>query len=81
MLGWELIGICLAFFPPSTKFHSYLEGYIYRHLDPSMDTEKVPVSHFAAHCQRRLDRISQTGPKKGLYKPTLEEIEQAKVQQ
>ena len=40
---------------------------------------QVPVSHFAAHCQRRLDRISQTGAKRGLRKPTLDEIEQAKV--
>ena len=40
---------------------------------------QVPVSHFAAHCQRRLERISQTGAKKGLRKPTMEEIEQAKV--
>lgn len=73
------MGICLAFFPPSMKFHSYLEGFIYRHLDPAVDTDKVPVSHFAAHCQRRLERISQTGAKKGLRKPTMEEIEQAKV--
>ncbi|KAK2154868.1 hypothetical protein LSH36_255g02019 [Paralvinella palmiformis] len=78
MRGWELLGVCLAFFPPSVKFHSYLEGYIYRHLDPSVDTAKVPVSHFAAHCQRRLDRVSQTGAKRGLRKPTLDEIEQAK---
>lgn len=78
MLGWELLGICLAFFPPSLKFYSYLEGYIYRHLDPSVDTETVPVSHFAAHCQRRLERIYQTGPKRGLRKPGLEEINQAK---
>ena len=41
MLGWELMGICLAFFPPSLKFYSYLEGFIYRHLDPAVDTEKV----------------------------------------
>ena len=41
MRGWELLGVCLAFFPPSVKFHSYLEGYIYRHLDPSVDTAKV----------------------------------------
>ena len=79
MRGWELIGICLSFFPPSAKFHSYLEGYIYRHLDPSVDTEKVPVSHFAAHCQRRLEKICQSGAKKGLRKPTMDEIEQAKV--
>ena len=39
----------------------------------------MPVSHFAAHCQRRLERISQTGPKKGLRKPNLDEIEQAKA--
>ncbi|KFP87342.1 Rho GTPase-activating protein 39, partial [Apaloderma vittatum] len=31
--GWELMAISLAFFSPSPKFQSYLEGYIYRHLD------------------------------------------------
>lgn len=37
--GWELMTICLAFFPPTPKFHSYLEGYIYRHMDPVNDTK------------------------------------------
>uniref|UniRef100_A0A8C4SHC2 Rho GTPase-activating protein 39 n=1 Tax=Erpetoichthys calabaricus TaxID=27687 RepID=A0A8C4SHC2_ERPCA len=37
--GWELMAICLAFFPPTPKFHSYLEGYIYRHMDPLNDTK------------------------------------------
>lgn len=37
--GWELMAICLAFFPPTPKFHSYLEGYIYRHMDPVNDTK------------------------------------------
>lgn len=37
--GWELMSICLAFFPPTPKFHSYLEGYIYRHMDPVNDTK------------------------------------------
>ncbi|CAE1321700.1 ARHGAP39 [Acanthosepion pharaonis] len=76
--GWELLAICLSFFPPSLKFYSYLEGYISRHLDPSCDLNDVPVSHFASHCQRRLERALQTGAKKGVRKPAIEEIEQSK---
>lgn len=76
--GWELMAICLAFFPPTTKFHSYLEGFIYRQLDTMADTEMVPVSHFAAHCQRRLEKICSTSARMGLKKPTLEETEHAK---
>ena len=30
---WELLVICLNFFPPSAKFYNYLEGYIARHAD------------------------------------------------
>ncbi|RXM97133.1 Talin-1 [Acipenser ruthenus] len=41
--GWELMAICLAFFPPTPKFHSYLEGYIYRHMDPLNDTKGGPA--------------------------------------
>lgn len=37
--GWELMAICLAFFPPTPRFHTYLEGYIYRHMDPLNDTK------------------------------------------
>lgn len=37
--GWELMAICLDFFPPSPRFHSYLEGYICRHMDPLNDTK------------------------------------------
>lgn len=40
---------------------------------------QVPISHFASHCERRLERAQHTGAKKGVRKPTLEEIEQAKV--
>ncbi|XP_069133981.1 rho GTPase-activating protein 39-like isoform X7 [Argopecten irradians] len=100
--GWELMAICLNFFPPSVKFYSYLEGYIQRHAEDIIDLpnvcaktqsmskldifqgyswiqfKQVPISHFAAQCQRRLDKTMQSGPKKGQRKPTLEEIEQAK---
>jgi len=31
--GWELLAICLSFFPPSAKFQSYLQGHIFRCLD------------------------------------------------
>lgn len=37
--GWELMAICLDFFPPSPRFHNYLEGYICRHMDPLNDTK------------------------------------------
>lgn len=33
--GWEMIAICLYFFPPSTKFSGYLEGIIAKHQDES----------------------------------------------
>lgn len=36
--GWELLAICLAFFPPSLKFFSFLEAYIVKHL-PDKDSE------------------------------------------
>ncbi|XP_076450484.1 uncharacterized protein LOC143286698 isoform X3 [Babylonia areolata] len=75
--GWELLAMCMHFFPPSTRFHSYLEGYITKHLDHSMDMPNVPVSHFATHCNQRLERIMQTGAKKGVRRPALEEVEQA----
>lgn len=39
--GWELMAICLAFFPPTPRFHNYLEGYIYRHMDPLNDTKGI----------------------------------------
>lgn len=38
--GWELLAICLAFFPPSPKFFSLLEAYIVRHLQDK-DSEAV----------------------------------------
>jgi len=33
MRGWELLSICLSFFPPSFRFHTCLDGYISRSLD------------------------------------------------
>ncbi|XP_063311848.1 rho GTPase-activating protein 39-like isoform X1 [Pelobates fuscus] len=108
-LGWELIAISLGFFSPSPKFQSYLEGYIYRHLDEVSDInitqriqeaqelktkknsksrkkrkqngdeeEGLPISTYAKYCYRKLQKVAITGGKKGLRKPTLEEIEQAR---
>ncbi|XP_013408982.1 rho GTPase-activating protein 39 isoform X2 [Lingula anatina] len=77
-LGWELIATCLSFFPPSAKFHNYLESYIKKHLACDTSCMGIPISHFAGICNRRLERISKSGAKKGLRKPTIDEIEQAK---
>ncbi|KAM6148307.1 rho GTPase-activating protein 39 isoform 2-T2 [Rhynchocyon petersi] len=76
--GWELMAICLAFFPPTPKFHSYLEGYIYRHMDPVNDTKGVAISTYAKYCYHKLQKAALTGAKKGLRKPTVEEVRHAK---
>ena len=41
--GWQLIAICLAFFPPSIKFRSYLEGYLWRHVEPLPANKGVSI--------------------------------------
>ncbi|MEQ2259031.1 Rho GTPase activating protein 39, partial [Xenotaenia resolanae] len=76
--GWELMAICLAFFPPTPRFHTYLEGYIYRHMDPLNDTKGVAISSYAKYCYRKLMKAALTGAKKGLQKPSLEEIHHAR---
>uniref|UniRef100_A0A3P9Q6Z9 Rho GTPase-activating protein 39 n=2 Tax=Percomorphaceae TaxID=1489872 RepID=A0A3P9Q6Z9_POERE len=90
--GWELMAICLAFFPPTPRFHTYLEGYIYRHMDPVNDTkgtiliaetlsfcfQGVAISSYAKYCYRKLMKAALTGAKKGLQKPSLEEIQHAR---
>uniref|UniRef100_UPI00398F5C2A rho GTPase-activating protein 39-like n=1 Tax=Pristiophorus japonicus TaxID=55135 RepID=UPI00398F5C2A len=107
--GWELMAVCLAFFSPSPKFQSYLEGYIYRHTDPAHDVkitqrikellemknkkfaksrkkrkqnieeeEDLLISTYAKYCYRKLQKVAVTGGKKGLRKPTIEEIRHAK---
>ena len=43
--GWELLAMCLHFFPPSTRFYSYLEGYISKHTDHSLDSPNVSALH------------------------------------
>ncbi|UYV67332.1 ARHGAP39 [Cordylochernes scorpioides] len=77
LLGWELIAICVYFFPPSEKFQPYLESYIRRHVD---DEGAGPEGHYAQVCSKRLERMARCGLRKGLKKPTLEEIEQARIQ-
>ena len=37
------------------------------------------MTQYARHCSVRLKRISRTGAKRGLRKPSIEEIQQAKV--
>jgi hypothetical protein len=76
--GWELFTIGLAFFPPSVKFRMYLEGYLWRHVEPETDRMGVPVHKFAQYCHKRVERMAITGGKKGIKKPTLEEVVLAK---
>eukprot|EP00096_Caligus_rogercresseyi_P014810 TRINITY_DN7301_c0_g1_i1.p1 TRINITY_DN7301_c0_g1~~TRINITY_DN7301_c0_g1_i1.p1 ORF type:complete len:640 (+),score=195.85 TRINITY_DN7301_c0_g1_i1:504-2423(+) len=85
--GWELLAICLAFFPPSSAFSHCLSNYIGRHRDPALDDFPdlgkwpihVQISHFAGICAKRLERIGEGGylvPKK----PSVEDIDQSRLQ-
>ena len=77
--GWELIAISLSFFPPSQKLYPYFYEYIQRFADETYDREDLEISKYSYACMRRLERIHSTGAKKGLKKPTLDEIELSKV--
>uniref|UniRef100_A0A3Q2CN96 Rho GTPase-activating protein 39 n=1 Tax=Cyprinodon variegatus TaxID=28743 RepID=A0A3Q2CN96_CYPVA len=84
--GWELMAVSLAFFAPSPKFRCYLEGYIQRHTEPNSDkkcesqteAQGLPISTYAKFCHRKLLKVAITGGKKGLRKPTLEEIDHSR---
>ena len=73
------LAICLSFFPPSNKFHILLKRYILSRINENINTSETPILVYAKICQKRLEKILQYGPKKGLKKPNLEEIELSKV--
>ena len=84
--GWELMAICLSFFPPSKMFAPALQSYICRHRDPSLnypDVGKWPIhvqiSHYAGICSKRLDRIGDFG-RLDPRKPSIDEIDQSRLQ-
>ncbi|XP_053969939.1 filaggrin-2 isoform X1 [Anastrepha ludens] len=86
--GWELMGICLSFVPPSPTFQPTLLNYMNRHRDPSFATSfpevgkwpiHVQISHYATVCCRRLDRIGSHGRRQA-KRPTEDEVEQARNQ-
>ena len=108
-LGWELMAICLTFFPPSHKLYPILYEYIKSNIIDDIDCldSGSPVSlgmnttpngitttnttnsnseidnnllnKYATTCLKRLERIHTTGAKKGLKKPSLDEIDLSKV--
>ncbi|XP_055934891.1 uncharacterized protein LOC129964195 [Argiope bruennichi] len=80
VLGWELMAVCLSFFPPSIKFQPYLEGYIKKHQSSSLDPPDLKISQYALVCGKRLEQISHKGAARSLRKPTVEEIEQSRIQ-
>jgi len=84
--GWELLAICLAFFPPSDNFFPYLLSFIQKHRDPTMDFPEggrwpihVQISHYAGISNKRLERIG-IGGRLAPKKPTLEDIDQSRLQ-
>ncbi|KAG8200429.1 hypothetical protein JTE90_000512 [Oedothorax gibbosus] len=80
VLGWELMAVCLSFFPPSIKFQPYLEGFIKKHQSSGLDPPDLKISQYALVCGKRLEQISHKGAARSLRKPTVDEIEQSRVQ-
>jgi len=48
MRGWELLSVCLSFFPPSFRFLTCLDGYISRSLDHA--AEQVTFCSLSFSC-------------------------------
>eukprot|EP00048_Salpingoeca_helianthica_P011974 m.173364 g.173364 ORF g.173364 m.173364 type:complete len:892 (-) comp15305_c0_seq1:324-2999(-) len=74
--GWVLLFICLNFFPPSQKFNSYLQGYISRNIGSG---QLGLINTYAESCLKRLERVQQTGAKRGSKNPTIEEVNHAQA--
>lgn len=79
LLGWQLMALCLSFFPPTQKLYPFLGEYIQAHADASNESSgdeqtTTMLAKLARACLRRLERIHVTGAKKGLKAPTIEEI-------
>lgn len=72
--GWQLLSIALAFFPPTIIFRSYLEGFLWRHVEPLAANRGCPVEVYAQYCHKRVEKMVQSGAKRGLKKPSLEEV-------
>lgn len=73
--GWELMAIAVTFFPPSNRFSSYLEGYVYRHMGGGDDSK---VAQYAHHCLKKLDRARHAGARRGNNEPSKAEVEVAR---
>lgn len=73
--GWELMSIAVTFFPPSNRFFSYLEGYVYRHSHGGDDDK---VTQYALFCLKKLDRARQAGARRGTEVPSKSEVELAR---
>ncbi|KAJ3824642.1 hypothetical protein EV361DRAFT_949479 [Lentinula raphanica] len=69
--GWQLICVLLITFPPSKDFETYLRSFIQTHL--SQHEGRVDI--MAKFSLRRLDIISQKGPRG--KPPTISELETA----
>ena len=46
---------------------------------PPQPSSQVPVEVYAQYCHKRVEKMTQTGAKKGVKKPTIEEVNHAKV--
>uniref|UniRef100_A0AC34R879 Rho-GAP domain-containing protein n=2 Tax=Panagrolaimus sp. JU765 TaxID=591449 RepID=A0AC34R879_9BILA len=53
--GWELLGILLVFFVPSSpEIHQKVVSFVESNSDSLLDSPEVSVSQYAKHCLKRL---------------------------
>ena len=61
--GWELLAMCLEFFPPSAEFAPFLASHFSRHVRPpphplvSSWPPHIQISHYATVCRKRLEQV------------------------
>lgn len=76
--GWKLLSAYLYYFPPTIRFQSYLEGYLYKNKENDLNhVSEVPVMMYAEYCHDRLGKMVVRGAKHGQKKPTVDEISHA----
>lgn len=83
LLGWQLMAVCLNFFPPTHKLYPFLKEYIVSNLSEISDSINESendefLTRLARTCFKRLEKINLTGAKKGLRSPSIEEVLLAK---
>lgn len=73
VLGWKLLAVCLATFPPSDALAPYLGHFCATNVASTQEDGDVKVADVAAFCLKKVPQICKLGARREL--PTPVEIE------